>query len=211
MVTLHLKEDAFEYLEQARLIQLIKHFNEFITFPIQIWESHQEGMADPVSKFPLIVMSRYLRSHINVLTKRCFLNYLVFLIFFLELPQADKPVKEEPVKSVEDEDEDDKEPPEEEPTEPKTRTVWGWRTINSVQPLWTREKSSISREDYEKFYQELSGDKEVPLTYTHFRAEGDVEFTALLYVPSAPPANEGKKDEKQSKKEKKEEVRNGNE
>jgi heat shock protein beta len=45
----------------------------------------------------------------------------------------------------------------------------------------------VTKEEYEAFYSTLDKFSSAPLNWTHFRAEGDVEFTALLYVPSSPP------------------------
>jgi len=46
LVTLHLREDAAEYLETSRLVELIRHYNEFITFPISVWQSRQEEIQE---------------------------------------------------------------------------------------------------------------------------------------------------------------------
>jgi len=72
-------------------------------------------------------------------------------------------------------------------TEKKTKTVWGWQQVNSVQPIWTRDKSTVTKEEYNKFYTDMLEDSTDPLLHTHFKAEGDVEFTALLYIPSNAP------------------------
>jgi heat shock protein beta len=47
-----------------------------------------------------------------------------------------------------------------------------------------REKSEISEEEYNGFYKTISKDHENPLTYTHFTAEGEIEFKAVLFIPS---------------------------
>lgn len=59
--------------------------------------------------------------------------------------------------------------------------------MNSVQPLWTRKPSDVTDEEYTQFYSSLDKYGLKPLNWTHFKAEGDVEFTALLYVPDTPP------------------------
>jgi heat shock protein beta len=75
--------------------------------------------------------------------------------------------------------------------EPKTKTVteqvWEWETINEIKALWLREKSDISEEEYESFYKTISKDHEAPLTYTHFTAEGEIEFKAILFIPQQAP------------------------
>ena len=48
-----------------------------------------------------------------------------------------------------------------------------------------REKKDISEEDYHSFYKTITKDSDNPLAYTHFSAEGEIEFKAILYVPSS--------------------------
>ena len=58
------------------------------------------------------------------------------------------------------------------------------RTLNSMKPLWTKNKSEITAEEYNDFYKELFHDWEDPLEIIHTKAEGTVEYTTLLYIPS---------------------------
>jgi molecular chaperone HtpG len=62
-----------------------------------------------------------------------------------------------------------------------------WETINSASALWTRPKSEIEDQQYIEFYKHLSHDWEPPLAWTHFKVEGTLELTGLLFVPSRPP------------------------
>jgi heat shock protein beta len=64
-----------------------------------------------------------------------------------------------------------------------TEQVWSWETVNEIKAIWTRSKDELSEEDYNNFYKTISRDPEDPLTYTHFRAEGEIEFKSILYVP----------------------------
>ena len=68
-----------------------------------------------------------------------------------------------------------------------TEQVWEWDTINEVKAIWLREKSDISEEEYSNFYKTITKDHESPLTYTHFTAEGEIEFKAILFIPSNAP------------------------
>jgi molecular chaperone HtpG len=62
-----------------------------------------------------------------------------------------------------------------------------FETINQAAALWTRSKNEITAEEYHEFYKHLSYDFREPLAYVHSRMEGRVEYTLLLYVPSAAP------------------------
>lgn len=46
-----------------------------------------------------------------------------------------------------------------------------------------REKADITDREYRDFYKTISKDSEDPLAYTHFSAEGEIEFKAMLYIP----------------------------
>ncbi len=55
--------------------------------------------------------------------------------------------------------------------------------INTQKPIWVRPKDDISEDEYVEFYKSVSKDHLGPLTYTHFNAEGEIEFKSILYVP----------------------------
>lgn len=68
--------------------------------------------------------------------------------------------------------------------EPKTPEL---ETINSARALWTRPKSELKEEDYKEFYKTVSHDWQDPLTWSHNKVEGKLEYTSLLYIPSTAP------------------------
>ena len=68
--------------------------------------------------------------------------------------------------------------------EPKTPEL---ETINSARALWTRSKSELKEEDYKEFYKTVSHDWQDPLTWSHNKVEGKLEYTSLLYIPSTAP------------------------
>ncbi|MBR1647282.1 MAG: molecular chaperone HtpG [Selenomonadaceae bacterium] len=57
------------------------------------------------------------------------------------------------------------------------------RTVNSMKPLWTRSKSEITREEYDEFFKQQLHEWEPPQEIFHVKAEGTVEYTALLCIP----------------------------
>ena len=60
-------------------------------------------------------------------------------------------------------------------------------TLNSMVPLWKKDKKNIKNEEYNNFYQDRFHDYEEPLKVLHFNMEGNVTFTALLFIPSHAP------------------------
>ena len=76
-----------------------------------------------------------------------------------------------------------KENPDTKKDEEVTETV----TLNSMIPLWKKNKSDITLEEYNNFYEERFYDYEAPLKYIHTSVEGLVTYNALLYIPSHAP------------------------
>ena len=71
---------------------------------------------------------------------------------------------------------------------PEYEEVFEWETLNSMVPLWQRKKADVTREEYDKFYQERFGDPAAPLSVITVSAEGAVTYKALLYIPSQAPS-----------------------
>ena len=71
--------------------------------------------------------------------------------------------------------------------EPKYEKVKYDETLNSMIPIWKKNKSEVTDEDYNNFYQEKFGDFQKPLKVIRTSVEGDVSYTALLYIPSHLP------------------------
>ncbi len=63
----------------------------------------------------------------------------------------------------------------------------GWTTINEAKALWTRSRSDVSDDEYKAFYKHVSHDFEDPLTWSHNRVEGKLEYTSLVFVPKRAP------------------------
>mmetsp|Transcript_37327 Transcript_37327/g.59821 ORF Transcript_37327/g.59821 Transcript_37327/m.59821 type:complete len:771 (+) Transcript_37327:82-2394(+) len=75
--------------------------------------------------------------------------------------------------------------------EPKTKTVpkttKAWEKVNSAEPLWMQEPKDITKEAYTEFYKTTFGQYDDLLAQTHFSLEGQIEFRAILFVPSSVP------------------------
>lgn len=72
---------------------------------------------------------------------------------------------------------------------PSYETAKELRTLNSMVPLWKRNKADITQEDFDRFYQDHFYDFQKPLEKIFFSVEGSVSFTSLLYIPARRPEN----------------------
>ncbi|MBF7144912.1 MULTISPECIES: molecular chaperone HtpG [Pseudomonas] len=70
---------------------------------------------------------------------------------------------------------------EEAPAEP------AWETVNRASALWTRPRTEIKDEEYQEFYKHIGHDFENPLSWSHNKVEGKLEYNSLLYVPARAP------------------------
>ncbi len=73
------------------------------------------------------------------------------------------------------------------PIEGESETTTSLETLNSQKPLWARPKSEIKDEEHVEFYRHLTHDWNEPFSNLLFSAEGTLEYTALLYLPSKAP------------------------
>merc|ERR1712160_36576 len=146
-VTLHLKEDAHDYLSEDKLKESAKKYSQFIQFPIYV-KVKKEVDADA------------------------------------EEDDDDKEDDEEK-DDVETKDDDEKE--EEEKKAPTKKTVFEWEQVNTQKAIWLRSKEDVTEEEYNEFYKSISKDYLDPLAYTHFNAEGEIEFKSILFLPKKAP------------------------
>lgn len=66
-------------------------------------------------------------------------------------------------------------------------TIIKTEILNSMTPLWKKDKSNITDEEYNDFYKSKFHDWQEPMEKIHFKVEGNIEYTALLYIPSKAP------------------------
>lgn len=71
----------------------------------------------------------------------------------------------------------------------RTETVLEVITLNSQQALWLKTSDAVTDEEYNEFYRNLTNDHSEPRQRIHFRGEGTVEFSSLLFVPKDRPWN----------------------
>jgi molecular chaperone HtpG len=76
----------------------------------------------------------------------------------------------------------------------------GEEKVNQGLALWSRNKSEITEEQYKDFYQHISHNFDEPWLTMHFKAEGNIEYSALVYIPSQQPYDLFQPDKKQGLK-----------
>jgi len=117
-------------------------------------------------------------------------RYSEFITFPIFLHKKSEKVVETAAEEEEEEEtegEDELEVQEEEEEAPaKTEKVeeWNWERVNNNVAIWSREKEEVTEEEYQKFYKSISKDPHDAATWMHFKAEGEVEFNSILYVPT---------------------------
>ncbi|MBQ7304495.1 MAG: molecular chaperone HtpG, partial [Alphaproteobacteria bacterium] len=77
---------------------------------------------------------------------------------------------------------------------------YGFETINNASALWSRNKAEITQEQYKEFYHHISKNFDDPWLTLHFKAEGSIEYNALLYIPTNAPYDLFQPDRQQSLK-----------
>merc|ERR1712174_39659 len=105
---------------------------------------------------------------------------------FIQFPIYVKVKKEVDADTEEDDDDDDKDDDEEKES-PTKKTVYEWEQVNTQKAIWLRAKEDVTEEEYTEFYKSISKDYLDPLAYTHFNAEGEIEFKSILFLPKKAP------------------------
>lgn len=72
---------------------------------------------------------------------------------------------------------------------PKSIEVKKIKTINSMVPLWKKNKNDVTDEEMEQFYKDKFNDYQNPLISMHFNVEGLISYNSLIFVPKRPPMN----------------------
>ncbi|GEM04971.1 chaperone protein HtpG [Halolactibacillus miurensis] len=74
-------------------------------------------------------------------------------------------------------------------TEDEYETIVEEKTVNSMVPIWKKNKAELTDDDYKNFYQEKHFGYDDPLTHVHVSVDGNIRYQAILYVPETAPYN----------------------
>ena len=180
--SLHLKDEALDFLEEDTIKNLIKKYSQFINFNIYLWcsktiEVDEEEEVKPEAEKPEAEETESKESEAEKSEAK--------------KSEAEKSEDDEDEEvNTEDEEDDGKveEVKEEKPKKKIKKTVWDWELLNDSKPIWTLKPSEITDAEYNEFYKSLTKDKEDPLAKIHFVAEGEVTFKSLLFIPKIQPS-----------------------
>jgi len=163
-VILHLREDAADYNDEKKLKDLIKKHSEFIGFPISLYITKEEEKDVECSSS--------------------------------EDEDGDDDAEKEDAGEKENEDgamEVDEKEFEKSTDKAKKKTkkvkevTHEWEKVNTQKPIWMRRPDEVKDEEYTAFYKSVSNDWEEHLAVKHFKVEGQLEFSGLLFVPKRAP------------------------
>ncbi|XP_076236698.1 heat shock protein 90 Gp93 [Calliopsis andreniformis] len=160
-VSLHLKDEALDFLEEDTIRDLVKKYSQFINFPIYLWSSKVIQVDEDEEEEEKPVQEDEEKK---------------------EDSTEDKVKDEEDDAKVEDAEEEKK-------TKKVEKTVWDWELLNDSKPIWTQKPSEVAEKDYNDFYKALTKDTQDPLAKIHFIAEGEVTFKSLLFIPKVQPSD----------------------
>ncbi|PHJ25394.1 heat shock protein 90 [Cystoisospora suis] len=157
-VTLHLKDDATEFLSEWKLKDLTTRFSQFMSYPIYVRVSRTVTEEVPVEEEAST-----------------------------EKTEGEEQEKKDEDVEVKDGDERAEKKDSKPKTKTIEKKKEEWEQVNTQKAIWLRPKEEITDKEYVEFYKEVSKDWSEPLTHIHFAAEGEVEFRALLYIPKRAP------------------------
>merc|ERR1712131_429030 len=118
-ISLYLKEEARDFLEQQTLEDLVKKYSQFINFNIYLWKSKTEEVEEPVEEAEEEKKADE------------------------EKKEEEKKEDEDEDAKVEEDKEEEKKPK----TKKVEKTVWDWELLNGAKPIWLRKQKEVTDEE----------------------------------------------------------------
>merc|ERR1711935_321453 len=172
-ISLHLKEKHLEFLEISEIKNLVKKHSEFINYPISLMMEKEREIEDdtPVESTTDSATTEDVDATDSATTED------------VDATEAVSELESDKEGILEEVDET-----QETMNKPKKMEKYNeLEVINTNKPIWIRDKESVTEEEYGTFYKGISGDWEEHLAVSHFKAEGQIEFKGILFVPKRAP------------------------
>merc|ERR1712086_628611 len=172
-ISLHLKEEHLEFLEISEIKNLVKKHSEFINYPISLMMEKEREIEDdtPVESTTDSATTEDVDATDSATTED------------VDATEAVSELESDKEGILEEVDET-----QETMNKPKKMEKYNeLEVINTNKPIWIRDTESVTEEEYGTFYKGISGDWEEHLAVSHFKAEGQIEFKGILFVPKRAP------------------------
>ena len=184
-ITLHLKEDQMDYLEESTIREIVKTHSEFINYPINLLVEREREVEVEKSTTSEELVAEDSTTSAEDSTPSTEAESTEEPS--TEEPSTEAPSAEEHQEGIVEEVDEAEEAKEEVVKEKVTEKYTEYETLNQNKPLWTRNPDSVTSEEYASFYKAISGDWEEHLGVKHFQVEGQMEFRAMLFLPKRAP------------------------
>jgi heat shock protein 90kDa beta len=167
-ITLYLKEDALEYADPLRLNVLARHYSEFVTHPIYLRNIKTEMVVDEEATAAAAAAEAEKEE---------------------KNKDGDDDLEVGNEEDIDKDDDDEKDKKTAAPVMKQVSTTM-WDRINDNTAIWTRDKDDISDDEYQAFFHRLTDeDFRNASKWSHFNAEGNINFKSILYLPEDVPSS----------------------